>query len=153
MARLLHVFDLDDTLFHFPRGQPAYDDPQELEKLTYPIESHCRHVRGLIKAKEHVMFLTGRCEPVRRVTLRQVRRWIHPKVSSTQLVMQSTWTGYDALATYKASRLRLMRDVVRAHGLADLEFVGDHEKDQEAAARALVSYYHPDRYFLPEVTA
>jgi hypothetical protein len=153
VRRLLHVFDLDDTLFHFPRGHPNYDDPEDLRDRTYPILRHCRHVRDLIQAKHHVMFLTGRSEPARKVTLRQLRQWVHPRITSSWIVMQDQWRGYDYLATFKARNLRTMQRVVQAHGLADLQFIGDHEKDQEAAAMALVEYHHPDSYFAQAVPA
>jgi phosphoglycolate phosphatase-like HAD superfamily hydrolase len=138
---VIYAFDLDNTLFRF-LAEPDYENPKSLFQVTKPHAERCRMVRDLMLEGHAVFFITGRRETTRQVTRGQLQRWIHRTVKDGQLKMQECWTGYDAMSAWKARQLRRVK--------ADV-FIGDHQADADAAAKALVPFVHCDSWL--EVTA
>lgn len=135
---IVHCFDLDGTLFQFS-GEPDYEDPKSLFRNTRANHERCRAVKELMQRGDAVFFITGRRETTRQVTLGQLRRWIHPRISDHQLLMQAEWAGYEAMTAYKARHLRRLKAS---------SYVGDHQADADAAAMALVPFVHADSWLV-----
>lgn len=136
MKAVIYAFDLDKTLFRFT-AEPDYESPKSLFLHTKPHRERCQAVRDLMQKGHAVFFITGRRETTRQVTLGQLRRWIHSSVGDHQLKMQEKWAGYDAMSAWKASHLRRLKAAI---------FIGDHEADQAAAAKALIPFVHCDEW-------
>lgn len=139
-----YCFDLDKTLFRFSH-EPAdadYEDPKTLFRITLAHHDRCRAVKDLMMQGHAVFFITGRRETIRTVTIGQLRRWIHPRISHHQLLMQTEWAGYDTMAAHKAKHLRRLKAT---------QFVGDHQADADAAAMALVPFIHADQWLPGEI--
>lgn len=131
------AFDLDGTLFDH-LSKPNYEHAGELRLSTRPIKDRCLVVKNLIEAGYEVHFITGRGILHAGHTLDSIRVHIHRRVTVNQLHMQAEFTGYPAMAQFKAQCL---------NEIGASRYIGDHAADREAAELAGVRYDHPDQFF------
>lgn len=126
-VELVVFFDLDGTLWDVPPGID-YDDPKSVAGAATPRTDAIQRVQRLVEEGARVAYLTGRSEPTRDATLRDLRRCGLP---DAPLHMQDAWRGYDEMVTFK-------RDALRAGGAT--HYVGDTWADKKAARLANVRF-------------
>lgn len=128
------AFDIDGTLLQHP-GHVDFLSGVSLNEAK-PMPS-CGRVKALIEDGHEVHFITGRCHPVRGVTLLQLQAHVHASIQDRHLTTQDTFLGYGAMADYKAKALQ----AIQAEG-----YVGDHAADRKAAALAGIPFMYAQEF-------
>lgn len=124
----LIAFDIDGTLFDVDEGTD-YESAESVRAGTRPHVPTCDLVRLLYAYGYRVAYVTGRCRPLRALTLVQTR--IHAGLPAGFLRMQRNWKGYAEMSAYKA------RELI---DLGASVYVGDHPADAEAARIAGIPF-------------
>lgn len=129
------VWDLDGTLLLADRSID-YQDPHDVFEACRLCPRLAELFRAQTEDDETIgpYIVTGRTPVLQGVTelqLDMAELWIFPE----QLHLQPEWTGYAAMAHWKAGRL----EQLGAH-----VYVGDHRADQVAAEMAGCRFIHAD---------
>lgn len=127
-------FDIDGTLIMSGLQGAEFDD----EALVRRNSSARVQVAHRLRASNvDPVFISGRTERVRSVTVQQLQAWPF-RVERPEVHLQRAWRGWDALRTYKARRLK---------ETGCQAYVGDEEAIDHAAAKlAGVPFLHVDRF-------
>lgn len=124
------AFDLDGTLFHTVGDEWIYNNPEAMAVACRPLPG--ARVAVQRAAQRGVVFITGRSEVCRNVTIQQISEYLG--VTDPVLYMQDAWLGRDAMVTFKANALTLVKPVC---------YVGDLEADLQAASVAGIPFKWP----------